>query len=1161
MYLPLLLSSLFPIQDPPTLELGVELRGEVEVSDEEVSTPRLIAERPRVSTRGKRYLAIAPRPGPYTLEMRSLYIDTYLVLRSEPGEVLAAEDDGLYGTHARLVFEAKVEGQRFLVEACGRYGMVGAFTLTLEEGVTPRPGLAERDALALEDARCTALNLEAREGVEDLQLGRALYSLGKQLLRANLREDARDAFERSLEIRERLLEADDPRLATTLGNLGNTLYQLWQLDEAEDCHRRALAIREESLGPDHRYTASSCNDLANVLLRKEECPEALDLFERSLQIRRAESPPSTPRLVLGLRRLGQGLAYCGDSESALPLFEEAALITEAAYGSDHRLTARCQADLAKALYDLGRADEAWEHTERALAVYEGAGENPPGNPGLVLKGLAYMLHGQGEHARARTLYERSLALLAREQGPEGVDVAQCLLDLAQLLKDQGDLAEARHRCDRAMEILDGYLDHDTSQVAVGLNSQARLLQSLGDRKAARERFESAAKIFEEVEGPKSRSLATVLNNLGVLCNELGQHDEALEHHERAFTIRTEMLGPEHPHTAQSLAHLGVSLAAQKELKKAETHLTRSVELLERSLGREHQDTASAWLALADLREKQRDLPAAMSARLNSLIGRRAVLERNLYGLSERERMIWVAQHRADLELAMSIASRASADLDEDALYAEVRAWKGLVSRGLLQDHRWIVDREDPRAREGRQRLQGLLQRISTAYHGGAPGRAEKLERLRQEREELERQLSRRRSEGEVARVVAPGELRGALGKNEALLDFLYYSEADASGQRGAEELAVFVLRPDAPLRRIVLGPASELDEVLKEFLLFTRTHFDAATDPGTAFGSGLRARLWTPLEAQLEGVERIFVCPDGALATLPFQTIPGEREGSYLIEERSFVYLQSALDLVVPRTESVEGSGALLVGDVDYGVTNRTREQANPLRSSDRDRPPLPGTREEIAELRAVYRDAGMEVEALLILEGHEATEGRVKKEIAGRRFIHLATHGFFEPVGMRAAFDLIQGGSEEQNVAAFLPGLQSGILLAGANLPPAEAGEDARLTAEEVAWLDLTGCDLVVLSACDTALGTVAEGENLIGLRRALHLAGARTTISSCWKIADDETAGLMRRFYDLLWIEGEGKLEALRRAQLEMLARNRELDGRGRPETWGAFVLDGAW
>ena len=129
--------------------------------------------------------------------------------------------------------------------------------------------------------------------------------------------------------------------------------------------------------------------------------------------------------------------------------------------------------------------------------------------------------------------------------------------------------------------------------------------------------------------------------------------------------------------------------------------------------------------------------------------------------------------------------------------------------------------------------------------------------------------------------------------------------------------------------------------------------------------------------------------------------------------------------------------------------------------------------------------------------------------------------------------------------------------MLAGAD-GLAEGEEDGILTALEVAGLDLTGTQLVVLSACDTGLGTAARGQELLGLRWAFAYAGARQLVTSLWSVPDVETATLMTHFYTALWEKKLSVPAALRAAQLEMLnaARTR---GDSAPHTWGAFVASG--
>jgi CHAT domain-containing protein len=141
---------------------------------------------------------------------------------------------------------------------------------------------------------------------------------------------------------------------------------------------------------------------------------------------------------------------------------------------------------------------------------------------------------------------------------------------------------------------------------------------------------------------------------------------------------------------------------------------------------------------------------------------------------------------------------------------------------------------------------------------------------------------------------------------------------------------------------------------------------------------------------------------------------------------------------------------------------------------------------------------------------------------------------------------------------------LRSGLLFGGADRvfsggPSASDLDDGVLTAYEALGLRLHGTELVILSACETGLGEVKNGEGVFGLRRALEVAGAESILMSMWSVPDRETQELMTLFYEK-WLGGKDKHEALREAQLEMRRRTKARYGQDRPFFWGAFVLAGA-
>ncbi|MEN9275610.1 MAG: CHAT domain-containing protein, partial [Gloeomargarita sp. GMQP_bins_5] len=134
-------------------------------------------------------------------------------------------------------------------------------------------------------------------------------------------------------------------------------------------------------------------------------------------------------------------------------------------------------------------------------------------------------------------------------------------------------------------------------------------------------------------------------------------------------------------------------------------------------------------------------------------------------------------------------------------------------------------------------------------------------------------------------------------------------------------------------------------------------------------------------------------------------------------------------------------------------------------------------------------------------------------------------------------------------------PLLRSGLALAGVNQrhSTSPADDDGVLTALEVTSMHLHGTALVVLSACDTGRGEVVNGEGVYGLRRAFTLAGARSQVSTLWKVDDQATRDIMVAFYQNLR-RGLGITEALRQVQ-------RERSKRESPYYWAAFVASGDW
>jgi CHAT domain-containing protein len=183
-----------------------------------------------------------------------------------------------------------------------------------------------------------------------------------------------------------------------------------------------------------------------------------------------------------------------------------------------------------------------------------------------------------------------------------------------------------------------------------------------------------------------------------------------------------------------------------------------------------------------------------------------------------------------------------------------------------------------------------------------------------------------------------------------------------------------------------------------------------------------------------------------------------------------------------------------------------------------------------------------------ILLQNKEATEENIKA-LQKPTILHIATHGFFINKIPSSKVTTMQEAEDRSLLEN--PFLRSGLLLAGCQNPQL-GEEDGILSAEEAMNLNLEGTELVILSACETGLGDIQNGEGVYGLQRAFRQAGAKTLIMSLWKVSDEATQLLMVTFYENL-LAGKSKREAFKMAQLKLKEKYNE------PFYWGAFVMVG--
>ncbi len=570
-------------------------------------------------------------------------------------------------------------------------------------------------------------------------------------------------------------------------------------------------------------------------------------------------------------------------------------------------------------------------------------------------------------------------------------------------------------------------------------------------------------------------------------------------------------------------------------------------------------------------------------------------------LSEREALNALPNPLRSLSLGMEAAEQGLPPARMFDLMDQVAGSRGIVldivsARRRLEHRRGRIEDQRRVATAGLDRA-----RIANLQRSGAPDDRDSASFWRTRLERAQREEALALSENPAARPDPSGlsrQLVDALPDGGVLVSFVTFSKQESLGvsgsfpdDEGEGHLAALVLeRGPAPPRFVEFGRAAAVESLVVHWRFALESSRSAAKD-GPEFaaldslGQRLTATLWEPLKVDEKRARFVFVVPDGPIHDLDFTVLPSV--SGHPLVERGFALhrLMSEQDLLPGERLSSPAAGVLALGQIDYSgsqsPTPSSELHDDAMRAANAPRrrvrsafddidagrmtdpfEPLPSTGRELDSLSALMANSRVSREGhsdLRVLRGSEATEAAFKSLAPGSRWIHVATHGFCVRVPKRAWVEATatRAGMWRQTDDE----LMSGLVLAGANIRASGPSENGFLTAEEIEDLDLTHTDLVVLSACDTGAGESLPGEGQLGLQRSFSLAGARSMVTSLWKVDDALAAEWMAIFYRTRLADGASLPESARAASLECLRRLRARGVPAHPARWAGFVTSGDW
>jgi CHAT domain-containing protein/Tfp pilus assembly protein PilF len=805
----------------------------------------------------------------------------------------------------------------------------------------------------------------------------------------------------------------------------------------------------------------------------------------------------------------------------------------------------------------GEADAAVEKFEASAAISHELGNASAEANSLM--GAALVFSRRGELERAMEVYERALPQ-ARSSGDARLE-AGLLNNLGLVYKNLGEYDKAAAAYEQSLA---------NRRAAGDLQGQFPALSNLGnvhglrgDKAKALELHHAALALARKVGS--TRDLSAALDNVATTLERQPDYAAALLSHREALALRRtagDRIGE-----ASSLAGVGRVLHRLGALDEAEASLTAALEAARRI--RQRFGERDALYELASLERTRGDLANAIE-HARAAIALDETLRAQITAPELRATFIASEQPLYDLLITL-LQQRHTADpaggYDRQALDVSERARARVLLDSLFEGRidlrsgvdAALVERERALQRE----LRDASARLSAALAAGkasasAESAADSVNSLTAEHDNLLAQI--RRAHPHYASLVLPEPLsldeiqQRVLDERTVLLHF----------SLGQSHSWLWAVTPQQ-IVSVELPARAEIETVARSLYDALSARHQRAGETDAAYARRVRTAdadlnqtrrrlsdmlfrgIAGRLNAEWAG-KRLAVVADGALEYVPFGAlpIPDPRSGAtmMLAARHEVVNIPSASVVDALRRERNPGASAArtlaIVSDPVFELSDPRVDRARAARAA---APPaasqrMAGNRAGLARLPFSREEAAAVASLVPAAQRFQASDFSASRAtvlggaLAGHRYVHLATHGVFDadrPALSGLIFSLVNERGQPQD--GFL-----------------------RLTDIYNMRLD---ADLVVLSACQTALGRQLRGEGLIGLTRGFMYAGAPRVVASLWQVNDAATAELMKKFYRGILTRGLPPAKALHEAQLEMSRESRWQS----PYYWAGFVLQGDW
>ena len=953
--------------------------------------------------------------------------------------------------------------------------------------------------------------------------------------------------------------------ANLINNLAIYYTNKGMYTQAEPLFIKVSTIRKSVYGENHLSYATSLNNLAFLYQKQGRYIEAEPVLLKSLQIEKSILGSDNSDYLDSYEMLGFLYENLNKYDYALKVFNEVLQTRKNNKNKSYIVTfsniirVKCSID----------DDIDYDYLENLCKKYLSETENILGKKDpFYLIGLFYLA----------SFYEHNNVLyLAEKKYEEIIDIKKNILkedinsiyptyeSLANIYNEEGNyqLAERIHQF-----VLDKKVENNLSkyEIARSYNNLATVYMNQFKYNLALSNYLLAIELIEKENSLERQDYATYLNNIGLLYIKLEKYEVAENYLFKALEIHEKISGQFSNGYLMVCSNLGALYEKLDRCKDAESYYLISINNSQNKNSANFKDRflnlSKVYQCLNDIDNEKKYLIKSSEFFINNLSS-------IIYNYSNYQTELILNDIINSKNFPLSFLNRNTKDKE----IARVALNEELILKNLSVKNQNRIKNYIKKSNNDTLKMtyieyiqnKKILLKLNELDKLNRPKEYDELVLKTEELEKYLVQNSKVFSHNKILTPITFNQIYNQFKNDEIFINIVSYNYYD-KGITDSILYSAFILKKDSKFPQFIpLFEEKQLNTILEQNKnLSDRSKIDINYQE-----KALSNLLLKPLENELKGISTIYLSLSGLTHQINVAALPvnenqtfGQKYKIHILNSPS-----ELIDYTATSFDKKEKLDFILYGGIDYdkkiNISPTDRNLAHfdeeikalQTRSGISSFGYLSATKNEIENISTLANKSNLKA---IIFEDRNATEESIK-QLDGRTIpfvLHLATHGFFfpDPVIESSNDKLFIEGKSKIFKSSDDPMMRSGLVFSGANKSWGKSNEnqsedDGILTANEISNLDLSACQLVVLSACETGLGEVKGSEGVFGLQRAFKMAGVKNIIMSLWKVPDVQTAELFNIFYSECFA-GKTIHEAFKIAQSKMKEKYS-------PYYWAGFVL----